>query len=502
MHRRDMLRGIGLTALLTTQSFADVATRPIGKSKLPDELWRWDAADLAAAIRKKHISSREVVMSCLGRLESVNSKINAVVDFSADEALAAADDADRALRSHAAPDVLHGVPVTSKIMTDQRGHATSYGAVALKNSIAREDSTSVNNLRSAGAVMLGRTNSSTFGTRWFTDNDLYGRTLNPWNASVTPGGSSGGAAASVAVGITPLAQCTDGMGSVRIPAYACGVTGIRPSFGRVAGINPSAAARPRGISTELIDVDGLIARRVSDLRLGLSVTARGDIRDPWWVPVRSFPKTRGPIRVALFDHADGITVDPAVASGLTRAADALTQAGYSVESVIPPRYAEITPLLFSMVFNENREHRAAQVQQYGDERSKKAMAAFSAMTPPLDLPGFSNALGRREQILVEWKKFLRTYPLIVMSPCWARPFAQDFDMQGQEQFAAMVNSLGPTFCASLLGLPSVAVPTGVIDGLPTGVEIVGDQFREDMCLDAGEIVEAAIVMPTPIDPHA
>lgn len=502
MHRRDMLRGIGLTALFAAQSVAEVAAKPIAHSKLPDELWRWDAVDLAAAIRKKHISSREVVTSCLTRLESVNSKINAVVEYSTDEVFAAADDADRALRNHATPDVLHGVPVTSKIMTDQRGHATSYGAVALKNSIAKEDGTSVNNLRNAGAVMFARTNSSTFGTRWFTDNDLYGRTLNPWNAGVTPGGSSGGAAASVAVGITPLAQCTDGMGSVRIPAYACGVAGIRPSFGRVAGVNPSAAARPRGISTELIDVDGLVARRVRDLRLALGVTARGDIRDPWWVPARSFPKTREPIRVALFNHADGVTADPAVAAGLQRAADALTQAGYSVESVPPPRYAEITPLLFSMVFNENREHRAAQVQQYGDDRSKKAMAAFTAMTPPLDLPGFSNALGRREQILVEWKKFLRTYPLILMSPSWARPFPQDFDMGGQEQFAAMIASLGPTLCASLLGLPSVAVPTGVIDGLPTGIEIVGDQFREDMCFDAGEIIEASVNMPTPIDPRA
>jgi amidase len=124
------------------------------------------------------------------------------------------------------------------------------------------------------------------------------------------------------------------------------------------------------------------------------------------------------------------------------------------------------------------------------------------MTPPLDVPAFSDSLGRREQILVDWKLFFQSYPLIVMPPCWSRPFAQDFDQQGLPEFTTMVNALSPTFCASLLGLPSLVVPTGVVDGLPTGVEIVGDQFREDTCFDAGEVVEAAVRMPTPIDPRS
>ncbi len=504
MNRRDLLRGAGLVSIAATTSIGDTvaAATKNANPKPSGEPWRWGAADLAAAIHSRHISSREATRSCLARLESVNPKINAVVEVFADEALAAADAADQALHRREAVGPLHGVPITTKITTDQRGHATSSGAVAFKNAIAKEDNSVVDDLRHAGAVFIGRSNAPPFATRWFTENDLFGRTLNPWNASLTPGGSSGGAAASVAVGITPLAQCLDTMGSIRIPAYACGVAGIRPSLGRVPGFNPSGAARPRGISAQLFPVNGLIARHVKDLRLGLNVITRGDFRDIWWVPAKSFPKPRGPIKVALFDQADGYTADPAVAAGLKRAAAALTRAGYVVEQATPPNFAEITSLLFNILFNDVRDDFFPLVDKFGDAKSKKAMASFWEMTQPLDLPGFSKALGRREQVLIAWSTFLQNYPIILMPSCWARPFPVDLDQQDPAAFAAMIKALSPTFAASLMGLPALAVPAGVIDGLPVGVEIVGDRFREDLCFDAGEVIEASANMPTPIDPHA
>lgn len=501
MNRRDLLRGV--TSIAATVSAADIAEarrrKPV--SPPPGEVWQWTAVDVAAAIRDRHISSREATESCLARLESVNPKINAVVEVFAEEALAAADAADRAIRNRGAIGPLHGVPITTKITSDQRGHATSSGAVAFRNAIAKDDSAAIGNLRRAGAVIVGRSNAPPFATRWFTDNDLFGRTLNPWNSGVTPGGSSGGAAASIAAGMTPLAQCGDTIGSIRIPAYACGVAGLRPTRGRVPTVNPSAAARARGISIQLVEVSGLIARKIGDLRLGLSVLSEGDFRDVWWIPAKTFEKPRGPVKVALFDKADGIAVDPAVAAGLRSAAASLSRAGYIVEQAAPPFFAEMRQLLFDILFNDVRSDFFPLVDKFGDAKSKQAMASFWGLTRPLDLPGFSAAMGRREQILVAWKAFLQTYPIILMPPCWARPFLQDFDLQGSAQFAAMIDALSPTFCASLLGLPAVAVPAGVIDGLPTGVEIIADQFREDLCFDAGEAIEAAIPMPTPIDPR-
>src|SRR5699024_9136974 len=129
---------------------------------------------------------------------------------------------------------LHGVPVAIKINSDQAGYATTQGVVAFKEAIAAEDSPHVASLRRAGAVLMGRSNSPAFAYRWFTNNDLHGRTLNPWDASRTPGGSSGGASSAVASGMVPIAGGNDIGGSVRYPAYACGVVGLRPTVGRVA----------------------------------------------------------------------------------------------------------------------------------------------------------------------------------------------------------------------------------------------------------------------------
>ena len=185
---------------------------------MTDELWRLDAVDLAAGIRRRQFSAREATEQVLARIESVNPRINALPDVMADEARAAADAADRALAAGLAPGLLHGVPVTVKVNVDTAGRATTDGIVALKANLARSDSPVVANLRGAGAVIVGRSNTPAFSLRWFTDNDLHGRTLNPFDPAVTPGGSSGGAAAAVATGMGPIAHGNDYGGSIRYPA--------------------------------------------------------------------------------------------------------------------------------------------------------------------------------------------------------------------------------------------------------------------------------------------
>jgi amidase len=230
---------------------------------MSSDLWRWTVEELADAIKARKISSRETLTSCLARLEAVNPRVNAVVDAFPEEAFAAADRADRAIKQNEPLGPLHGVPMTVKINVDYAGRATTNGVVAFKDRIAPEDSAIVGNLRKAGAVIFGRTNVPAFSTRLFTDNDLHGRTLNPWDADITPGGSSGGAAAAVAVGIGPLAHGNDRAGSIRFPAYACGVPGLRPSIGRIPEFQPSSAEE-RGITSQLTHVHGPLARSVSD----------------------------------------------------------------------------------------------------------------------------------------------------------------------------------------------------------------------------------------------
>ena len=283
------------------------------------EIWRWDAADIAHVIRTRAVSAREAVKSSLDRLDAVNPRINAVVDIIAEEALAAAAAADDAVRRGDAVGPLHGVPVTIKVNIDQKGRATTNGVVAFRDVIATADSPPVANWRKAGAIIIGRTNTPAFSWRWFTDNDLHGATRNPWHAGITPGGSSGGAAAALASGIGALAHGNDIGGSIRYPAYACGLAGIRPSFGRVPSFNPSAPEE-RPLSTQIMSVQGPLARRVRDLRLGLAAMAQFDARDPWWVPAPlQGPPPKRPIRVAIAADPGRAGVAPAVAAAVRQA---------------------------------------------------------------------------------------------------------------------------------------------------------------------------------------
>ena len=195
------------------------------------ELWQLEATELARLIRVGQASSREAVAACLARMDAVNDKLNAVVRRMDEEALVAADAADAARAQGNALGPLHGVPVTIKVNTDQKGHPTDNGVVAFRDLIAPDDAPVVANLRAAGAVVIGRTNVPAFSTQAFSENDLHGRTLNPRNREVTPGGSSGGAGAAVAAGIGPIAQGNDIAGSVRFPAYCCGIVGLRVGLG-------------------------------------------------------------------------------------------------------------------------------------------------------------------------------------------------------------------------------------------------------------------------------
>ncbi|WP_373824747.1 amidase family protein, partial [Achromobacter insuavis] len=228
------------------------------------DLWRLSAVELAARIRRRDVSAVEAAQSALARLEAVNPRINAVVDHRADDALAQAARVDAALARGEDPGALAGVPVTVKVNVDQAGFATTNGVTLQKDVIATVDNPVVANLRKAGAVIVGRTNTPAFSLRWFTGNLLHGNTLNPRDPALTPGGSSGGAASAVAAGIGHLAHGTDIAGSIRYPAYACGVHGLRPSLGRVPAYN--AALPERTIGGQITAVSGPLGRSIADLR--------------------------------------------------------------------------------------------------------------------------------------------------------------------------------------------------------------------------------------------
>lgn len=463
-------------------------------------LWALGAVEIARLIRLGQVSAREAAQAALARLHQVNPAINAVVRVLDDEALAAADAADAARARGEALGVLHGVPVTTKVNVDQKGLPTDNGIVAFRDAIAPEDGTVVANLRRAGAVIIGRTNTPGFSMRLFTDNDLHGPTLNPHDPAHTPGGSSGGAGAAAAVGIGAIAHGNDIAGSIRWPAFCNGVVGLRPSLGRVAAFNPSAPIA-RTMSAQLMAMNGPLARSVADARLALRAMAARDVRDNRWVdmPLEGPPPAR-PIRVALVPEPDGAPVQPALQDVVRQAGRLLEAAGYVVEEPKTPSFAELARLWHAIGVSDVFGGLAEKLAQYGDAGIRRSTEYWTALYPPLDGDGYRQALADRDAELFRWTMFLEDYPIVVMPGGGEPALPVDLDISGIEGTRRCFQAAHTQIGLPVLGLPVLAVPIGRSGTLPLGVQVMARRFREDLALAAGEVIEAAEGPRRPVDP--
>ena len=467
---------------------------------MQNDLWQWSAETLARGIATRAISSREAVEASLNRISVVNPALNAIVEVLADEALVAADAADAAVKSGIALGPLHGVPVTTKINVDQRGRATTNGVVEFRDVIAAEDSPVVANLRKAGAVIVGRTNTPAFSHRWFTENDLHGSTRNPWSPQLTPGGSSGGAASAVAAGMGAIAHGNDFGGSIRYPAYACGIAGLRPTPGRVPAFNPSART-DRPITAQMMSVQGPLARSIADIRLALQAMAQPDARDGVFMPVPLQGSALArPIRVAIAPSPFGDEA-PEVVAAIKTAGRWLADAGFVVEEISPPRLGEAADLWHRLVINEERRALAPQIRAYGDARSRYNLDCHIAYAPVLDGDQILACFEQRLAIVRAWQLFQERYPIIILPVSAQLPFRDGKDQEGPDVVHAMIDAQRPLLAVPALGFPAIAVPTGLAGQMPVGVQIVAGRFREDVCLAAAEIIEARTPAMTPIDPR-
>jgi len=466
---------------------------------MTDDLWRLDATELARLIRLGQVSSREATQSCLMRLHAVNPKINAVVRILEEEALVAATAADEAQARGETLGPLHGVPVTTKVNTDQAGCPTDNGVVAFRDNIATRDAPVVANLRRAGAIVIGRTNTPAFSMRGFADNALHGRTLNPRDPALSAGGSSGGAGAAVATGIGPIAHGNDIAGSVRVPALFNGVVGLRVSLGRIPAYNPSQQIA-RAVGGQLMSVQGPLTRSLRDARLALRAMAQGDPLDTRWVNVPlAGPALPRPLGVALVPYNPGGSIHPAQAEAVHRAGQHLAVAGYAVDEIAPPDLEAIIETWHRIGSTDVLPLLAPQMAEHGDPDAQTSMRLWRELIPPTDLRGVLGALAQRDLFLWRWLEFMQRYPLVVMPTFGelALPHNLDTTREGQ---ARVLDAIRVGLISPLLGIPALAVPVGNHGGLRPGVQILAPRFREDLCLDAGEVIEAAEGVVTPIDP--
>ena len=465
-------------------------------------LWTWDAADLAAAIRKREISAHDAVSSCVARMHEVNPRLNAVTVDLSEQAVANAKLADQALAHGDAIGPLHGVPVTTKENVDQEGCATVNGVAAYRDLVASADSPVVANLRKAGAIVIGRTNTPAMSFRLDTVNDFRGRTYSPWSRGHTPGGSSGGASSSVAAGITPIGQGNDIAGSVRYPAFCTGLVGLRPSFGRIPAYN-GTATRERTISSQLMSVQGPLARSVRDARLALHAMSQHDPRDPWWTPAPLIGPG-APRRVAVVDAPEdlgGIPPNAAMQDALRTAASALSDAGYDVVREKTPGFARAFELWFEMLVPEFRKFMHADFERDGDEGIRVAMRYVLDNVPEKDEASHLRALSERTRVIRDWSLFFAQTPLVLTVVCTEPPYAHGFDLESAERTMRLWREAATLMAVPVLGLPGIAVPTGLAEGLPVGVQIVGPRFREDLVLAAAAAIEERVPKLAPIDPR-
>ncbi|MET9882080.1 amidase [Streptomyces sp. NPDC006430] len=468
-----------------------------------DPLWRMTAGAQAEAVRRADVSAVELVDSHLERIAEVNPRVNAVTQLLAERARAAAAHTDRLRATGATLGPLAGVPFTVKETTAVEGVPTTFGSERFRNLVAEADAPPVARLRAAGAIPIGHSNVPTLILAGMhTRSELFGDTANPWDRSRTPGGSSGGDAVAVATGMAALGLGNDSGGSVRIPAQFCGVAGLKPSTGRFPADHRAFGPEDPGPASQMLVTDGPLARTVGDLRRAYEVLAGTDPRDPRAVPVPLYgAPSPGPLKVAVVTDPGGQGVHPTVRTAVETAAGALRDAGYDVREVQDvPRMAEtldaygrITASEFAPAWPTVRTLLGAGGDRY--------IGMMMERTPPASADELVRLMGTWLNIRRSWAEFLHAYPLL-LGPSFTEPPVEpgleSRDLAGRDRVGS-----GMRLCTvtSFVGVPAVAVPTGVVDGLPCGVQIVGRAFREDLCLDAAQAVEDRLGVLTPLDPR-
>ena len=465
---------------------------------MSDELWRLSACELVDGIRNKTFSSREAVASCLDRIDAVNSQLNAITEIRAEAALDAADEADKAVAKGDTLGLLHGLPVSIKDNIDLAGWATINGCAAFKDNIAKENSPAAQNWLNAGAIVLGRTNCPEFCVRWETNNEVYGQTYNPWDSTITPGGSSGGAAASIAAGMTPLAHGTDIGGSLRQPAQACGVASIRSTVGRVPDFVPSE--HEASLGSQLMNTDGPMARRVADVRLGLQAMAVGDWRDPFWVSAPLNKPEPSDLPVAVIVDPLGQGVNDQVASGVEHAEESLKNAGYSTENAEPATLADAVAVWQNILIWEIFNGLEPAVKDFCGSALRQAFDRYRVGFPVTTQEKYNLAVGERRRVLRDWMGFFQKYSVIVAPVSTNPPKPIDFDIATEESTSESIQSMRMVVAINALSLPSAIVPVGVKDGLPQAVQVIGAPFQEMRCLEVAEAIEKNVEPFLPIDP--
>jgi len=462
---------------------------------MSNELTRYDATRLAELIRAREVSPVEVVQAHLDRIEAVDAKVNAIVTI-ADDALRQAREAEASVRRGDELGVLHGVPFTVKDSIDTAHVPTQRGTPIFKGRTPETDATSVARLKSAGGILLAKTNLPEFSYGIESDNLLSGRTKNPWNLELTPGGSSGGESAAIAAGMSPLGLGTDLAISVRGPAAHTGIVSLKATHGRV----PMTGIWPR-VPRRLWHV-GPMARSIRDLSLAFSQLAGPDGQDGYASSTVAFDSGIGalnkkPLRVGWLVEPGLGPIAPEVAATVKDAAEALKGFGHTVEAVrIPALERDFALDVFSRLHVLEMKPAFVETTAGRSEDEISYMARFMLSLPDTPAADYIDAVQAAERLKDGYAEYFERYDVLLTPVLPVASFKhgqKELEINGQT--VDILNIMSATTPLNVTGLPGVSMRFGTSsDGMPIGVQIVGSWNAESTILHVASQLEQ--VSPT------
>ena len=450
-------------------------------------LWSLHAHQISKLLKNREVSATEICNSLINHIEEINPKINAIVVKTYEDAKKQAKALDRKIRENEKIGLLAGVPTTVKVNTDQIGYPSTNGLQIQKDLIATQDSPVVKNIRNSDALMLGKTNTPAFSIHWFTRNSLHGHTLNPHKKTITPGGSSGGAAAATAAGMGAIGHGTDIAGSIRYPAYACGIHGLRPSIGRVPMINYTTP--DRHIGGQIMAVSGPLARCIKDIEIALKAMSVENYDDPWWAPIPfSFPMPEK--KIALLTKIEGLKIDPIIVEELNSAAKKLEQMGWIIEEPKSPNFQEAANFQAILWLGEFRRTGGVAISKENDPDANFIYSQMCRRCPDTSLEKFMDSLQNRARISREWNKFFDQYPIILCPISGDIPFPDLKDLESEESFDLVFDSMLPQIAPPYMGLPGFSFATNKTkENIPLGIQFISRKYREDLLLNVAYDLE-------------
>ena len=451
--------------------------------------------ELGRAYRRGDAEPQAVIAAHLDRIDALDPTLNAFVVIDRDGALEAAQRSAARYEAGAPIGPLDGVPVTIKDIVAMAGHPTRSGSTTTSPEPATTDTPSVARLREAGAIMIGKTTTPEFGWKGMTDSPLTGVTRNPWNPAHTPGGSSGGAAASLAAGIGTIAHGSDGGGSIRIPASYCGLVGIKPTFGRVPQ-HPTDSPFVLSVS------NGPIARTVSDAAIFLNEVCRPDTRDPWAIPydgrdwrVGLDDGVRG-LRIAVTTRLGGVdAIDVEVIAAWRSTVDALSDLGAKI--------VEVTDV-FDPLRPEFEAHWKAgfanTLRAVPRDRWQECDPGFLALAREgldVSLAAFGEAMAARSRLIAGLASFHLDHDVLITPTMPTLPPRTD-TVYHSADFDRWQHAVPYTVPFNLTGQPAASMPVAVSEsGLPIGIQVIAARFREDLVLRTARVIESAMGFTQP-----